>query len=323
MTATTLNPTVLRPVLTSACITAELATTLFTMADAVLPWVTKAALRQPLLAGRTLATAFYEHSTRTRLSFALAAEYLGMHVVDLNVATSSVQKGEALQDTLATLAAMGVDAMALRHGEAGIHTQVAQPALENHSVLLLNAGAGKAEHPTQALLDAFTLWRRFDGKLAGKTVCMVGDIAHSRVARSNAVLLNTLGVTVNGVAPHAWQPPATDPAFAQAVMTESLGEGLANADAAMALRIQHERHETDTAIEVAQYQLSHAALEQYAPQCRAVLHPGPMNRTVEITNALADDPALSCITQQVTHGVAMRMALLLHGFGVGVARYAS
>lgn len=312
------NGSATRALLCTEDITAPIARTLFFMADDLLPWITNPEQRRPLLSGKTLAAAFYENSTRTRLSFTLAAQYLGMQTVDLSVATSSVQKGETLEDTLLTLAALGVNAVALRHGENTIHTDVALPVLAAKNVLLLNAGAGNHEHPTQALLDAYTLYRTFDGKLSGKTLCMAGDIAHSRVARSNAQLLNALGVKVTIAAPACWHPNTnTDNAFAHAQLTESLAEGLANADAVMALRIQHERHSnTEIDVNVAHYQINHGALEKWAPNCKAVLHPGPMNRDVEISSALADDPNISCIPQQVTHGVAIRMALLLWGFGL-------
>lgn len=281
---------------------------LFETAKGLLPSIANPKLRTHPLAGKTLATAFYENSTRTRLSFNLAGQYLGMHVVDLSVATASVQKGETVGDTLATLAAMGLNAVALRHSSESIHPDEALPICEQTGMALLNAGAGKTAHPTQALLDAFTLWQQWDGNFTGKTLAMVGDIAHSRVAASNVVLLQRLGITVRCVAPAAWQP--TSEAFATVEKFDNLTDGLAGVDAVMALRIQRERHEGGgQTVAVENYQVSHEALTMANPGV-VVLHPGPMNRGVEITDAVADDPAVSLIAQQVTHGVAIRMALL-------------
>lgn len=285
---------------------------LFDVANSCLQQMDSPSKRSHPLAGYVLATAFYENSTRTRLSFNLAAQYLGMHVVDLNVATASVQKGETLADTLGTLAAMGVNVVALRHGDEAIHETEALPVCNDYDIGMLNAGAGKRAHPTQALLDLFTLWGQWQGELNGKIVTMVGDIAHSRVAASNAKLLQRFGVEVCCVAPDIWQPDEVNPAFEQVSRFSNMADGLADVDAVMALRIQHERHGNDNAVncfDVGDYQVNHQTIKWAKPDV-VVLHPGPMNRGVEITSELADDDRFSLIHQQVRHGVAIRMALI-------------
>lgn len=252
------------------------------------------------LRGRILFNLFYENSTRTMMSFATAAHRLGMAVVSLPVDQSSVKKGESLADTARTLDAMRPSALVLRHPDNGAPERVA--AIMTTPVI--NAGDGTNEHPTQALLDAATLIRRF-GSLEGKTVAICGDIKHSRVARSNAKLLRRLGATVRLAGPPKLMPG--DSAHL------NVDEAIEGADAVMMLRVQRERLEEelgDTPGEYLRlYGLTAGRLAKAAPDA-VVLHPGPMNRGVEISDAIADDPERSLITAQVEMGVAIRMACL-------------
>ena len=247
------------------------------------------------LAGRTVFNLFYENSTRTAMSFAAAAAHLGATPLTLSVEHSSVKKGETLEDTARTLNAMRPDAMVIRHRQDGAVARVA--ALVDCPVI--NAGDGTNEHPTQALLDALTLTQHF-GSLDGKTVAILGDIHHSRVAHSNAKLLPRLGATVRMAGP----PPLGD---------GSIDEALAGADAVMMLRIQRERLDEDLndgpGEYLARYGLTMERLALAKPDA-AVMHPGPMNRGVEIADDVADLPERSLILKQVENGVAMRMACL-------------
>lgn len=247
------------------------------------------------LAGRTVFNVFYENSTRTALSFAAATAHLGATPLTLSVEHSSVKKGETLEDTIRTLGAMRPDAVVLRHKEDGAVARAA--ALMNCPVI--NAGDGTNEHPTQALLDALTLRQQF-GSLEGVTVAILGDVKHSRVARSNAKLLPRLGATVRLAGP----PPLGD---------GSIEEALSGADAVMMLRIQRERLDDDLGDApgeyLGQYGLTMERLARAKPEA-VILHPGPMNRGVEIADEVADLPGRSLILKQVENGVAMRMACL-------------
>lgn len=247
------------------------------------------------LAGRTVFNLFYENSTRTAMSFATAAAHLGATPITLSVEQSSVRKGETLEDTARTLGAMRPDAIVLRHREDGAVAKVA--ALVDCPVI--NAGDGTNEHPTQALLDALTLTQHF-GSLDGKVVAILGDIRHSRVARSNAKLLPRLGATVRLAGP----PPLGD---------GSIDEALAGADAVMMLRIQRERLDEELGdapgTYLSEYGLTMERLALAKPDA-VILHPGPMNRGVEIADDVADLPGRSLILKQVENGVAMRMACL-------------
>jgi aspartate carbamoyltransferase catalytic subunit len=255
------------------------------------------------LAGLLVVNAFFENSTRTLVSFEIAAKRLGAQVVNFHAARSSVGKGESLADTARTLDAMRPDLLAVRHAQAGAAHEVADAV----GCAVVNAGDGTGEHPTQALLDALTIRRR-KGRIEGLTVAICGDVRHSRVAGSNLKLLRKLGARVRAVGPEALLPedPAV-PAFTD------MDEGLAGADVVMMLRIQRERMETALSDSLdgfhARYGLTLARLARAAPDA-LVLHPGPMNRGVEIDDAVADHPARSAVLEQVEMGVAVRMAVL-------------
>lgn len=253
-----------------------------------------------VLAGRTVFNCFYENSTRTAMSFAQAATRLGAQAITLSVEHSSVKKGETLADTARTLGAMGPDALVLRHRENGAAHEVA--GLVDCPVV--NAGDGTNEHPTQALLDALTLKQRF-GSIEGRTIAILGDIRHSRVARSNAKLLPRLGADVRLAGPPSLTP--------EGLSNLSIDEAIAGADAVMVLRVQRERMEEKLGDAPGEYLrlygLTAERLARAAPDA-VVLHPGPMNRGVEIADAVADLPGRSLILRQVANGVAIRMAVL-------------
>jgi len=251
------------------------------------------------LAGLTLINAFFENSTRTLLSFEIAGNRLGAQVVTMQVEQSSIKKGETLQDTARTLNAMRPDALVIRHGESGAPARLA--AIMDCPVI--NAGDGIGEHPTQALLDASTIKSRF-GRIEGLKVAICGDIKHSRVARSNAALLPRLGAEVRFAG-----PPSLLPDDIQGSGT--IDDAVEGADVVMMLRIQRERLEEqfDDGEYLARYGLTAERLAKAAPNA-VVMHPGPINRGVEIDGALADDPQRSLITLQVEMGVAVRMAVL-------------
>jgi aspartate carbamoyltransferase catalytic subunit len=252
------------------------------------------------LAGRTIFNCFYENSTRTAMSFAQAAARLGAQALTLSVEHSSVKKGETLADTARTLGAMAPDALVLRHRQDGAAAEVA--ALVDCPVV--NAGDGTNEHPTQALLDVLTLKQRF-GSLEGRTVAIVGDIRHSRVAHSNALLLPRLGATVRLAGPPALVPPDAG--------SLSIDEAIAGADAVMMLRVQRERLDEDLGDAPGEYLRLYGLTPErlaLAKPDAVVLHPGPMNRGVEIADEIADLPGRSLILRQVANGVAMRMAVL-------------
>ena len=263
--------------------------------------------QRDLLRGRTLINLFFEDSTRTRTSFELAGKRLGADVINMSVATSSVNKGETLLDTAATLNAMHCDLLVVRHAQSGAPDLLAQKV----DAAVINAGDGTREHPTQALLDALTIRRR-KGRLAGLTVAICGDIAHSRVARSNIHLLTAMGSRVRVVG-----PPTLMPAEIEAFGVErhhSMEQGLAGADIVMMLRLQRERMGDGGLVPSAReffrfWGLDAARLARARPDA-LVMHPGPMNRGVEIDSAVADDPLRSVIREQVEMGVAVRMAVL-------------
>lgn len=252
------------------------------------------------LAGKVVFNTFYESSTRTAMSFATAAARLGAQPITLSVEHSSVKKGETLADTAATLAAMKPDAIVLRHRDNGAPAEVARLV----DCPVINAGDGTNEHPTQALLDALTLLQQF-GELNGLTVAIVGDIRHSRVARSNAKLLARLGVTVRLAGPPTLLPSGS-------ADDGNVEQAIAGADAVMMLRVQRERLSDELGDApgeyLARYGLTEERLALAAPHA-VVLHPGPMNRGVEIADAVADG-GRSLIRRQVANGVAVRMAVL-------------
>ncbi|AFV75618.1 aspartate carbamoyltransferase [Thermus oshimai JL-2] len=258
----------------------------------------------PALQGFTVATVFFEPSTRTRISFELAARRMSADVVSFTAATSSLQKGESYKDTLLTLEAMGVDAYILRADSAGVPHQATRWV----KGAVVNAGDGRRAHPTQALLDAYTLLEALGG-LEGKKIAIVGDILHSRVARSNAELLSLLGAEVWCAGPPSLLPQA----LPGARLTPRLDEALEEADAVMVLRLQKERMEAGLVqLEdyIAHYQVTEARLGRAKPHA-PLLHPGPMNRDVELEGHLADSPR-SLVQRQVQNGVAVRMAVLYH-----------
>ncbi len=259
------------------------------------------------LNGKTVVNLFFEPSTRTRTSFEIAAKRLGADVVNIPIEHSSTKKGETLLDTMQTLDAMQIDAVVVRHAEDGVPQFIAP----HMKASVINAGDGKHEHPTQALLDAFTI-RKHKKKLQGLIVAICGDIAHSRVARSNVHLLTKLGAKVRLIAPSYFMAPNYNSLGVETF--EDMKEGLQDADVVMMLRIQHERMaQGEFAVSLKDYHqrygLDHKKLAVAKPDV-IVMHPGPVNRDVEITSSLADDPKFSVIHEQVTLGVAVKMAVL-------------
>jgi aspartate carbamoyltransferase catalytic subunit len=261
----------------------------------------------PALRGRTVVNLFFEDSTRTRISFEAAAKRLSADVINFAAKGSSLSKGESLKDTALTLEAMGADAVVVRHGASGAPHRLAHSGWVHSSVV--NAGDGTHEHPTQALLDAFTMWRHL-GSLDGRQVAIVGDVLHSRVARSNALLLQTLGAEVTLVAPPTLLPVGVDTWGVQT--SYDLDAVLAKADVVMMLRVQRERMNGGFFPTPREYSRRYgldgrrmATLQDHT----IVMHPGPMVRGMEITADVADSER-SVIVEQVTNGVAVRMAVL-------------
>jgi aspartate carbamoyltransferase catalytic subunit len=263
------------------------------------------------LRGKTVAIAFFESSTRTRISFTTAASRLGADTMALQAESSSLKKGESLIDTVRTLEAMRPDGIVIRHASSGAPEFVAQ-RLE---IPVINAGDGTHEHPTQALLDALTVRDR-QGKLEGSNVTILGDILHSRVARSNIHVLSKFGVKITLCGPAMWVPRELEKLAPAIRVVHCVEEGLRGADVVMVLRVQTERiHEPALAPDeyIAQFQLTPARLKLAQPEA-LVLHPGPIVRGLEIDSAVADGPQ-SGVLEQVTNGLAIRMALLYHLIG--------
>lgn len=258
------------------------------------------------LAGLTLINAFFENSTRTLLSFEIAGKRLGADVVNMHAAQSSVKKGETLIDTAMTLNAMRADVIVIRHQSSGAVQLIADKV----DCPVLNAGDGRHEHPTQALLDALTIRRR-RGRIAGVRVAICGDIMHSRVARSNILALTALAADVRVIAPPTLMPAGIE-AMGVTPFTD-FDAGIDGAEVVMMLRLQNERmtggYLASTREFHALYGLTAERLARAAPDA-TVMHPGPMNRGVEIDSAIADDRTRSAITEQVEMGVAVRMACL-------------
>jgi aspartate carbamoyltransferase catalytic subunit len=261
----------------------------------------------PGRADRAIANLFFEASTRTRVSFELAAQGLGARVVNMEMSRSSATKGESLRDTAATLAAMGVDVLVIRHPETGALHRLAE--LLDRPIHLINAGDGRGEHPSQALLDAATL-EASGLRWPDATLAIVGDLRHSRVARSGLKIFHRLGVGEVRLAGPESMLPDWDPG-PRVVRVHSLDDAVRNADAVMMLRVQHERMDQDAwpdpASYAEQWSLTEAHLELARPGCR-VLHPGPINRGMEIDGRVADG-AQSLILDQVRMGVFARMAI--------------
>jgi len=267
------------------------------------------AVRSQTLAGRTIANLFFEPSTRTRASFDLAGKRLGADVLNLDVNTSSRIKGESILDTIYTLQAMQVDVMVIRDASAGVPAFIARHVADHISIL--NAGEADVSHPTQGLLDLLTIRQRL-GDFEDLTIAIVGDVAHSRVARSAAQGLHTLGVgELRLVSPPSLAPNADEVPYAR--ILDNLDDGLRDANVVMALRIQRERIDDLDGMPSADEYFASFGISRERLQSAAanviVMHPGPMNRGIEIESSLADSPA-SVITQQVANGVAVRMAVL-------------
>ena len=261
----------------------------------------------PALRGRTVVNLFFEDSTRTRTSFEIAAKRLSADVINFSAKGSSLSKGENLKDTALTLEAMGADGVVVRHAASGAPYRLASSGWISANVL--NAGDGTHEHPTQALLDAFTLRKRL-GELAGRHIVIVGDVLHSRVARSNVLLLATLGARVTLVAPPTLLPTGVDQW--PCAVSYTLDDVLPSADAVMMLRVQRERMNDAFFPSAREYSRRYGLdLRRFSllPAEALVLHPGPMNRGMEITADVADDER-SVIVEQVSNGVHVRMAVL-------------
>jgi aspartate carbamoyltransferase catalytic subunit len=259
-----------------------------------------------LLRGRTQVNLFFEASTRTQSSFELAGKRLGADVVNMSPRTSSMTKGETLIDTAVTLNAMKPDLLVVRHGSSGAAALLSQKV----SCSVINAGDGQHEHPTQALLDALSLKRAF-GEVAGLIVAICGDVLHSRVARSNVALLQLLGAHVRLVGPPTLMPSSADRWGVE--VFHDMRKGIEGADVVMMLRLQLERMSGAFIPSVREYfrfyGLDREKLALAAPRVK-VMHPGPMNRGVEIESGVADDAEISLIQDQVEMGVAVRMAIL-------------
>ncbi len=284
-----------------------------TLTDSFVEVSERAIPKVPALKGRTVVSLFFEDSTRTRLSFETAAKRLSADTMNFSVGTSSVKKGESLRDTIETIEAMGVDAIVVRHASAGVPRQIAQWA--NSAVI--NAGDGWHEHPTQALLDCYTI-RQNLGDLAGRQIAIVGDIRHSRVARSNVAAFSALGAEVTLVAPPTLLPPSLEGWPVK--VSHDLDSVLANTDVCYLLRMQRERMTEALIPSLREYTVTYGLTERRAdllPGHALVMHPGPMNRGVEIAANVADRPN-AVVIDQVRNGVAVRMAVLFLLLGSGI-----
>ncbi|MDQ3491073.1 MAG: aspartate carbamoyltransferase catalytic subunit [Acidobacteriota bacterium] len=272
----------------------------------------------PTLRGKTVINLFFESSTRTRTSFELAAKRLSADTVNISVSSSSVSKGETLLDTALNLDAMAPDCIVVRHGSAGVPHQLAKVS----KAAIVNAGDGANEHPTQALLDAMTI-REHKGKIGGLEVAIIGDILHSRVARSNIHLLTKLGAKVRVAGPK----PLVPQDFAHLVendltVSANVEEAITGADVVMILRIQRERQDSAFFPTLREYAIHYGLTNErldLAKKDAIVLHPGPMNRGIEISSDIADS-SRSLILDQVKYGVAVRMAVLYLATGGTAAR---
>jgi len=265
----------------------------------------------PTLRGRTVVNLFFEDSTRTRISFEVAAKRLSADVINFAAKGSSVSKGESLKDTALTLEAMGADAVVIRHGSSGAPHRLATAGWIGGSVV--NAGDGTHEHPTQALLDAFTIRRHLrdgEGDLSGLRIAVVGDILHSRVARSNVLLLRTLGAEVTLVAPPTLMPYGVE--SWPCSVSYDIDAVLPEADAVMMLRVQAERMQAayfPSTLEYSRLYGLDSRRMSLLPDHAIVMHPGPMNRGMEISADVADSPR-AVMVEQVANGVSVRMAVL-------------
>lgn len=280
-------------------------TTLLDLADSEVAVSRQPEKRKSVLNGRTQINLFFENSTRTQSSFELAGKRLGADVMNMSVGSSSVKKGETLIDTAMTLNAMQPDILVIRHASAGAAALLAQKV----GCSVVNAGDGAHEHPTQALLDALTI-RRAKGKVGRLIVAICGDVLHSRVARSNILLLNAMGARVRVIAPSTLLPSGIEQMGVE--VFNSMKEGLKDADVVMMLRLQRERMSGAFVPSIREYFHFYGLDKEklkYAKPDALVMHPGPMNRGVEIASDIADGPQ-SVIQQQVEMGVAVRMAVM-------------
>ena len=296
--------------LTTEDISREELTGLLDDADTFVEVLERPIPKVPALRGKTVATMFFEPSTRTKLSFEKAAKALSADTMSFSPGTSSLSKGESLKDTVLTVEAMGTDAMVVRHKATGAPWRVAEWVDQP----VLNAGDGAHQHPTQALLDAQTIRQRF-GRLDGLRIGIVGDIRHSRVARSDVFAFSTLGAEVTMVGPRTLLPIVSDGWPAEA--TEDLDDVLSELDVVYLLRVQAERGGASVFPSLSEYTSRYGMTRERFTRLKpdsVVLHPGPMNRGVEIAAEVADDER-SLILQQVANGVAVRMAVLFRLLG--------
>ena len=280
------------------------------LTDSFMEVSTRQVPKVPALVGKTVVSLFYEDSTRTRLSFETAARRLSADVMTFGVSSSSVNKGESLRDTVETIEAMGIDALVVRHKSAGVPVQISRWSQAS----VVNAGDGWHEHPTQALLDCYTI-RSHRGRLDGLRIAIVGDVKHSRVARSNVLAFSALGADVTLVAPPTLLPPSLS---GWPVSVEhDLDAVVSKVDVIYVLRMQLERQEQSLVPSLREYTSLYGLTDERASRMSSqtlVMHPGPMNRGVEIGGTVPDLPN-AVITQQVRHGVAVRMAVLFRLLG--------
>uniref|UniRef100_A0A7V3RFL0 Aspartate carbamoyltransferase n=1 Tax=Mesoaciditoga lauensis TaxID=1495039 RepID=A0A7V3RFL0_9BACT len=262
------------------------------------------------LKGKTVCTLFFESSTRTRISFEIAAKRLGADIVNFTASTSSLNKGESFKDTVKTLDAMGIDLYVIRHSEPGSPMMLKKYT----DAIVINAGDGIRAHPTQAILDAFTMWEKF-GKIKGLKVVIVGDILHSRVAKSNAKLLNMMGAEVIFAGPNTLIPAQAERYGIK--VSYDVKKAVKNADIVMGLRMQLERQSNGFFSSLDEYNEFYGItpkLMELAKRDSIFMHPGPMNRGVEVIEAVSDSES-SKVEEQVTNGVFTRMAILYHMLG--------
>jgi aspartate carbamoyltransferase catalytic subunit len=283
---------------------------LLALTDSFVEVSTRQVPKVPALTGKTVVSLFYEDSTRTRLSFETAAKRLSADVMTFSVASSSVNKGESIRDTVETIEAMGIDCLIVRHKAAGVPLQISRWSQAS----VINAGDGWHEHPTQALLDAYTI-RAHRGSLDGIRVAIVGDVKHSRVARSNVEAFTRLGAEVVLVAPPTLLPPSL--AGWPVTVEHDIDAIVGKVDVVYVLRMQLERQEQSLVPSLREYTSLFGLTDERAARLGAttlIMHPGPMNRGVEIGATVPDLPN-AVITQQVSHGVAVRMAVLFRILG--------
>ena len=287
----------------------ELLTEILDTADSFLEVGARAVKKVPLLRGKTVCNVFFENSTRTRTTFELAAQRLSADVISLNVSTSSTSKGETLFDTLRNLEAMAADIFVVRHADSGAAHFIAEHVCPN--LAIINGGDGRHAHPTQGMLDMLTI-RRHKGDFEKLSVAIVGDILHSRVARSNMLALKTLGCPdIRVIAPKTLLPIGLEQSYGVRVFTDA-NEGLKDVDVVIMLRLQKERMQGGLLPSEGEFYRLFGLTEQrlkLAKPDALVMHPGPINRGVEIESAVADGPQ-SVILNQVTYGIAIRMAVL-------------